>query len=228
MAFVFSVPTISTQRKDYESLFALWNVINDLPDYLLDITFNFRGCKFLSHNGVAFLGGLAGWIESRGGRATFQWESLDEKIYWNLAQNGFLYSLGHNQYPWDGNSVPYRMDLEFDKQELMNYLLKSWLGKGWVNISKPLQFSISGKVVELYDNAFAHSDSEIGVFSCGQHYPNKKWLHLTVVDFGVGIPDRVRSLPQNRHLGTLDALKWAFMRGNTTRGRLFRCKTPPR
>ncbi|MBS9383808.1 MAG: hypothetical protein HEQ24_06035 [Dolichospermum sp. BR01] len=52
--------------------------------------------------------------------------------------------------------------------------IKDWLGKGWINISPRLQdaipavsVAIAGKVVEIYFNAFEHSNSPIGVFSCG-------------------------------------------------------------
>jgi signal transduction histidine kinase len=84
-------------------------------------------------------------------------------------------------------------------------------------MSEALQERITGEVSEIYQNAFEHSQSEIGVFSCGQHYPKAGWLQLTVVDFGVGIPNRVRSFPNNSGISTHEALKWAFMPGHTTK-----------
>ncbi len=96
------------------------------------------------------------------------------------------------------------------------YLREKWLGKNWVILSQPLECAIASRVYELYNNAFEHSHSEIGVFSCGQHYPQKKRLHLTIVDFGKGIPVKVCSLPANKALSTIDALKWAFTLGNST------------
>lgn len=42
-------------------------------------------------------------------------------------------------------------------------------------------------------------------------------LHLTVMDFGIGIPESVRSLPQNASLTSADALVWAFQQGTTTK-----------
>lgn len=99
---------------------------------------------------------------------------------------------------------------------MMDYLLNKWLGKGWVNISTGLQHAISGTIWELYTNAFEHGQSPIGVFSCGQHYPTQRELHLTIIDFGQGIPTNVRSLGQNLTLDSDQALQWAFQPGNST------------
>ena len=98
----------------------------------------------------------------------------------------------------------------------MEYLLEKWLGKGWLNISTPLQNAIAGKVSEIYGNAFEHSDSQIGVFSCGQYYPAKNRLDLSVVDFGVGIAEKVRTLTENENFSSEEALSWALAYGNST------------
>jgi hypothetical protein len=126
------------------------------------------------------------------------------------------YSLGAGKAPWSGNSIPYRNDDRQDSEAIVTYLLDHWLGKGWVSISSRLQEAIAGQVWELYANAFEHSHSPIGVFSCGQHYPNKKELHLTIIDFGQGIPTSVQSLSQNANLNSSQALEWAFQFGTST------------
>jgi hypothetical protein len=216
MAIEILIPKIYVTAQHCQHLFELWEKIAQLPDSHLDIVLSFSECDFLSHNGVAFLGGLAHWVHQRGGQLTFDWDSLDQRIMNNLAQNGFLYHFGHEQNPWDGNSIPYRLDTQRNQAEMMDYLLNKWLGRGWVNISPALQFAIAGRVWEIYDNAFSHSQSAIGIFSCGQHYPNQKELHLTIIDFGVGIPTQVRSLPENAQLSTPEALEWAFFPGNST------------
>ena len=51
----------------------------------------------------------------------------------------------------------------------------------------------------------------------GQHYPELDFLHLTVIDFGIGIPTSVRSLPQNLDKTADEALQWAFEPGNSTK-----------
>ncbi len=63
--------------------------------------------------------------------------------------------------------------------------------------------------MEIYANAFEHGRTDIGVFSCGQHYPKLGELKLTVIDFGVGIPRNVRDFLKNSNLPADEALKWA-------------------
>jgi hypothetical protein len=216
MPISFSVPRIYTASEHYNHLFQIWHEITQLPQANLDITLDFQKCSFLSHNGVAFLGGLARFVESRSGKVNFQWDTLQPAVRTNLAQNGFLHKHGVDQPPWDGNSIPYRIDYHPSPQEINEYLAHRWLGKRWVNISPGLQNTIVSRVWEIYDNALTHSQSEIGIFSCGQHYPKQKELHLTAIDFGIGIPTKVRSLPENLNLTSLQALEWAFHSGNST------------
>ncbi len=218
---ILYVDTISDTIGDcpyhVEKLLKDWDNILQLPQDCLELIIDFQYCKFLGHIGVAFLGGIVRLFEYRGGTINFLWHTLIEKIRVNLAQNGFLYDLGYNHKPWDGNSVPYRRDTQHDPRAIADYLGYKWLGKGWVNISPGLQNLIAGKVVEIYFNAFEHSQSPIGVFSCGQHYPLSGTLQLTVVDFGIGIPNRVRTLPENTDMTAIEALEWAFKPGNSTK-----------
>jgi hypothetical protein len=84
-----------------------------------------------------------------------------------------------------------------DKEDLIHYLKMKWIGRGWVQVSPLLRDVIVGTVWEVYANAFEHSQSEIGVLSCGQHYPKLDLLKLTVLDFSVGIPFNVREFKKN-------------------------------
>ncbi len=213
---ILYVEEIFTEPRHFQKLFTAWQAIQQLSPDQLHLTIEFSRCTFLAHNGVAFLGGLARLIEHQGGHVVFDWDTLPRNVKMNLAQNGFLCDFGQLQNPWDGNSIPYRCDHNPDKAAVADYLRYKWLGKGWVNISPGLQDAITGQALELYCNAFEHSQSPVGVFSCGQHYPNLGVLQLTVVDFGIGIANNVRSLPQNANMSASTALEWAFQAGTTT------------
>lgn len=206
------VPTINDGLPDFDCLFQLWNQVNDDR---LNITFTFERCKFLRQNAVAFLGGLARLIEGRGGKVTFDWNSLQGTIKTNLSKNGFMHAFNGGYQPWIGNSIPYRED--YDQTHVPNYLTEDWLGRGWITISPDLTTDIVSTVAEIYANAFEHGQSAIGVFSCGQYYPKLKELKLTTIDFGVGIPSNIRFYNQKDNLSASEALGWAFSRGNTTK-----------
>ncbi|MEQ8385923.1 MAG: ATP-binding protein [Coleofasciculus sp. A1-SPW-01] len=214
MSLVLQVLTINDELKDFELLFQLWQQVNQTD---LEVVFDFSGCSFLRQNAVAFLGGLARLIESQGRKVSFKWDTLDNRIRINLQQNGFMHIFGEGVKPWEGNSIPYREDRELDKTGLGDYLSEQWLGRGWVHIDQLLKNHIVSTVWEIYANAFEHGQTNIGVFSCGQHYPTLGELKLTVVDFGVGIPRNVRDFLNQTDLSADETLKWAFEPGTTTK-----------
>ena len=216
---VLQVPTLNDSTWDFERLFALWSQANG---YFETVRFDFSQCTFLRPNAVAFLGGLARLIESRYGTVTFDWDSFtDQAVMTNLQQNGFAGIFGHPSRRWSGNSIPYREDATEDHDDILDYLSDYWLGRGWIQVSQRLRDAIVGKMWEIYTNAFEHARSDVGVFSCGQHFPGVNELVLSVVDFGVGIAANVRNfLRSDERAGQLPAaacLRWAFQPGTSTR-----------
>lgn len=203
----------------YSKLFDTSQAISRIPDNKLKIVIDFNYCTFLDHLGVAFLGGLIHLIRERQGKVTFNWHTLSPKIRMNLAQNGFLQEFSGEIEPWQGNSMPFRYDIDLISRDdgILPYLEDQWLGRNWINISDQLKQAIISNLAEIYTNAFDHSQSAIGVFSCGQHYPKEKRLELSAIDFGVGIASNVRSLPGHDNMSTEEALKWAFQPGNSTK-----------
>lgn len=216
------VPTLNDCSSDFIKLFKLSTQVDHCEDK--EVIFDFSDCNFLRQNAVAFLGGLAMLIKHRGGRVEFAWHTMQCKILRNLEQNSFVSAFNICVYGWEGNCIPYRQDFCNDIDErvvdVMNYLDDQWLGRGWVDIATPTKNEVIQTVLELYRNAFDYSCSEIGVFTCGQHYPNIGELRLSIVDFGVGIPHNIRRHLHQEEMLAKDALQWAFQRGNTTRQKM--------
>jgi hypothetical protein len=215
VSLLVTVPTINDEPKDFDCLFQLWQQVQKDTK---EVIFDFSQCFFLQQNAVAFLGGLARLIESGGGKVIFDWDTVKKHICVNLKQNGFIYAFNSSEEPWQGNSIPYREDRYQDRDGLVYYLAEQWLGRDWVHISDFLRSIIVSTAWEIYANAFEHGRTDIGVFSCGQHYPKLGKLKLSVVDFGVGIPQNVRDFQKNPNLPADQALQWAFQKGTTTRG----------
>ncbi len=214
------VRTINESSADFDYLFNLWKITSQDDE---DLYLDFSGCRFLGQNAVAFLGGLARLIESRGRRVWFAWHTLNPAVRANLTQNGFLRAFGHPREPWIGNSIPFREDRVMRPLGFAVHLSRRWLGRGWINISDGLRDAIVGRVCEAYSNVFEHARSEIGLFSCGQYFPTRSELKLTMVDFGVGIPSNVRLHFLNtqnlalHQLQTHACMKWAFQEGTSTK-----------
>ena len=212
------VPTLNEDEPSAGQLCRLWQ---EAGGDGVEVRFDFSQCKFLRQNAVAFLGGLARLVEYRGGRVELAWNTLADKVGKNLAQNGFMHAFGVEQGPWSGNSIPYRQDAASNPRGFQDYLAHQWLGRGWIGVSDALRDAVVGRVVEAYLNVFDHAKSPIGLFTCGQHFPNNHTLNLSMIDFGVGIPSNVRLFMANQcrpeDLPADKCMEWAFQTGTSTK-----------
>lgn len=180
------------------------------------VVFDFADCEFLSHNAVALLGGLVRWLQHRSVARSYV-RPRKAAVWANLERNGLAGLFADRVGRDTGNAIPYREDLKENRAGIMDYLKVRWLGRqDWLRVSEPLRHVIVGRVWEIYANAFEHARSPIGVFSCGQHYPKLGLLDLTVVDWGVGIPDNVRRFLRRPSMKATEALAWAFTPGQST------------
>lgn len=225
---VLNISTIDNSPQDFDILFALWEETH-LGNS--DIAFNFHDCTFLRPNAVVFLGGLAKLVQSKGGKVRFLAETMSAPVFHNLVRNGFASEFFNTQFFIEpqNTAVPYRQfwlprhsdERKTQTDTVWGYLTRDWLGRGWVRISDRLKNRIAEKTLEIFMNAFDHSQSSLGVFTCGQLFPRLKELKLCVVDFGIGIPESVKRFSglTNRPPKVLDAacLEWAFQRGNSTK-----------
>ncbi|WP_422881369.1 hypothetical protein [Pantoea agglomerans] len=213
------IPTLNDEKKDFFFLFELFDLLKKSPTYYHELDFSF--CKFLRPNAVAFIGGVIRFFEKKDKTIKILWDTLIPSISASLTQNGFGATFGYCLRKEDpGHAIPYREDVLENADEIINYLVDNWIGKGWVQVSPKLCNHIAGKMWEIYANSFEHSQTPIGVFTCGQHFRHHNELVLSVIDFGVGIPATVKEfLNSDPRAATLPAdacLRWAFESGNTT------------
>lgn len=211
------LPTINDDPTDFDKIFSIWNLYKGETKVVID----FSNCTFIRQNGVVMLGGLITHINKNGGEVFLKMDTLLPAVEANLSQNGFFEAMGFHVSPWLGNSIPFRRDLISDPSNIIHYLEEKWLGRGWVQISPELSYEIVGNVWEIFTNAFEHSYSDLGVFSCGQFFPQKKELTLAVFDFGIGIPHSVRDYffqkGDNREISDEQALEISFQSGFSTK-----------
>ena len=214
-ALTIFVPRLNDAHDDFIAMARMWREVDAAGDGA-EVNFNFSRCWFLQPNAVVFLGGLARMIDHRGGRARFLVGTMIDRVRVNLMQNGFAHALGAETAPWQGNSIPYREYFTQDENGIAHDLRQNWLGRGWISISTALANEVVGQMWEIFANAFEHSDTPVGVYSCGQYFKNRRVLTLAVADFGVGIPSNVRFHLGRPDLSAADALRWAFQRGTST------------
>ena len=135
-----------------------------------------------------------------------------------LAKNGFLSHYGrvqiHDQW---GTTIPYqRFDVKDDHyfaEYIENELIhRSEMPKMSQGLLKKFRESIS----EIFNNAVHHSHTKLGIFSCGQFFPNQNRLDFTVADIGVGIRQNVEDYTQCK-FSPANAIVWATEEFNTTK-----------
>lgn len=214
-----SIPTLNDHRSDFDYLFSL---SKKYRDYSGHIVFTFDHCSFIRHNAVAFLGGLITHIKRNGGHVELIIPSMQGGVHANLAQNGFLSFCGYDEPKWLGNAVSIQHFEGTDQDAIIHYLNEEWLRRSWLSISPRLLDEIVGAVWEIFTNAFEHSETRHGIFTCGQKYPSLNQLNLTLVDFGIGIPVNVRRYAKQKGrdsdcIPSDKALQWAFTKGSSTK-----------
>lgn len=146
--------------------------------------------------------------------------SLDEipaPIIQAWGQNGFYRHFGGADFVdhFDTTIGYRRFTLDEDKT-FVRYLRGELMEKELPTMSRSAKARFESNVQEVFTNAVHHSFSVHGVFSCGQHFPHKNRLDLTLTDLGVGFGFRVSEF-LNAPISSLAAIEWALEQGHTTR-----------
>lgn len=213
--------SVHDKQQDFIYLFGIFKKIQS---YRQDVTIDFSKCHFLRPNAIAFLGGLSRFLELNNRRIIIDINSIrNMKVKETLAKTGFISNFTSPQQIYAEDAIPYREDLINDVEGIMDYLTYSWIGKGWVHVSPRLRDAIAGNMWEIYNNAFEHSYTPNGLFSCGHYYKKQNELILTLIDFGKGISQNVKEFfinnfgdRYNKFLTNGKALQWALSNGTTT------------
>lgn len=234
------MPTIRDDDDGFEAILRIAEQVLNQPRRHFD--FNFSECLKIDHNGTVVLGGLASYVDYQnslvsqtlagifatkifsGAGVMFLVDSMRSIVRNSLINNNFLShftSEGYAGYP-KGGYIGYREHLNLlDADNIAMHLNHDWLSNDKLNISRDLKEAILTRIFEIFMNAYGHGVSiqeisRLGVYSCGQYDKKEKKLNISVLDFGPGIVKNV--LKSNTHIyDNVEAMKWALIRGNTTR-----------
>ena len=135
----------------------------------------------------------------------------------NLSQNGFLTAFGFGMPAIiSGTTLPYTRIATSDGSQFYDYLDTHLLGKGLPEMTSEFSLLLKQSLGEVFVNTETHSDSQLGVFVCGQFHPVQQRLHVSIADAGITIPERVKRRFA-ASLQPISALRWALAKGNTTK-----------
>ena len=211
---IYYLPTVRSNYTGFESLGSLAAVTKELFADELELDMSQVG--FFDANMAAPLGAVLAGVTDSFNKVRVV--AVPDRVQQILRKNRFLTNF-HFKPLDDTNrtTMPYRRFRLFDEGAFEAYVRRQLRGKGIPVMSEGASGLFKRKVFEVYQNVVIHSESEIGVFVCGQFFPQQNRLDFTIADAGIGIRDSVRRYFKNRRIGSVPALRWALKPSNTTK-----------
>lgn len=189
---------------------------SELDEFLFDaIEADFSACSWFDANMSAPLGVV--FAHATDNLNDIKPTGLRPGVEAILTKNEFLTGFGFpERHDTHGTTIPYRRFNAGDERYFAAYLNKLLRGKGLPKMSEALEGRFKNSILEVFVNATTHSESKLGVFACGQYYPNKQQLDFSVADAGIGIRRKIYK-ELGLKMNSDKAIEWALQEGNTTK-----------
>lgn len=210
---IYYLPTVQSNRQGFEALGQLAAETEGLSADRLEL--DMSRVQQCDGNMAAPLGAVLARVADN--LNTIEIVGLRENVERVLRKNGFLTYFRYA--PMDDTtrtSMLYRRFQLEDEGLFEDYIVRSFRGKPVPIMSEAMRRLFKNKIFEVFQNAVMHSDSILGVFSCGQFFPRAQKLDLTIADVGIGIRNCVRTY-SGLNITSIGALRWALAPGHTTK-----------
>jgi hypothetical protein len=143
-----------------------------------------------------------------------------------LQKNGFLPNFGFDREKLPdsyGTTIEYKRFERTDAQAFKRYVEMHFVGKskGLPAMTPGLLGKFRQSISEMFENAVDHSNTQMGIFACGQHFPGGRGygharLDFSIADLGDGMKNVIRQ-KLGLDLPPEAAIEWAMAGNNTTR-----------
>lgn len=203
---------ITSSIGGYELLLRFHNDLIHLENTTIEISFYY--VSWFEANLVAILGAIIEDLERKGNLISIIDCTMKNDI---LTRNGFLINFGYKPaLSLNTTQIPYRKFLENQPHLYNQYIQEELLDKSeFPKHSERLGNEIKRNIYELFENARTHGKCS-QIHTCGQFYPQRKKLHITIVDTGNTIINNVRNYLSQNMLSS-ECIHWAMQSGNTTK-----------
>ncbi len=211
---IYYLPTVHSNRQGFESIGALAKAAAGLFADRLQL--NMSRVSFFDANMAAPLGAILAQVADKFNIVEIV--AVPDEVEQVLRKNQFLTNYWYESLDdTDYITMPFRRLRLSDEGEFEEYIHRQLSGRGIPRMSEGASRVFKKKVFEVYQNAVIHSESELGVFVCGQFFPQQHRLDFTIADAGIGIRETVRRYFNNPRINSLPALKWALEPFHTTK-----------
>ncbi|MDZ7291959.1 MAG: hypothetical protein ONB44_17095 [candidate division KSB1 bacterium] len=210
------IPTLYSNLQDFRILASLCRQI--LATKATEIVVRFDQCTFFKANAVACISAALAYARQQGKVVTVDISSMAPPVYRACCNYKFVQHFGGPSGFGSQNTIELRQ-FRLANEDLVDYLFTQVPGHQFFpHLSPALRRALCKRFIEIYVNAFTHSRSPVGAYSCGQGYPFGIFpFQLTVVDLGVGIPAKVREFLGQPQMSGRQALHWALQEGHSTK-----------
>ena len=210
---IYKLGSVNSNREGFERLAELWSAASPLMARSLEL--DLSNCASFDANMASPLGAVLALIADNLNRIEIV--GVQGPIESSLRRNQFLTNYAYLPLETGATVLPYRRFQVKDERLFGEYLRRYLPGKGFPRMTEGAGKVFQQSIFEIFQNAVAHSESRLGVFVCGQFFPNELRLNFTISDAGIGLSNRVRSFLGNQALTSEAAIQWALEGGNTTR-----------
>jgi len=208
------LPKIHHDQAGFEALVNLWRQTKTC--FLADISIDMTDATWFDADMCAAFGAILYCLGEAGN--SVELINIPPSVESILSKNGFLSHYGREKIPdrW-GTTIPYqRFDVKDDRY-FAGYIEGELMYRPEMpNMSPGLLKKFRESIFEIFSNAVLHSQTEKGIFSCGQFFPRRNRIDFSVTDLGMGIR---RNVKENigLDLAPEEAISWANTGHNTTK-----------
>ena len=210
---IYNLPTIRSEKEGFDHIAKLAKETNEL--FAEEVHVDLSHCGFFDANMAAPLAAVLALVADD--LNAVEIVNVPTPVARILRKNRFLSAYGYD--PLDDvnrTTLPFRRIQLTDEGQFADYLDRHMKGKGIPRMTEGLGKVFRQSIFEVFQNAVMHSESRLGVFVCGQFYPQLQRLDLTIADAGIGIRENVRRRFQAK-VSSIAAIRWALQEGHSTK-----------
>lgn len=134
-----------------------------------------------------------------------------------LQKNSFLSYYGNMKLDDSyGSTIQYQRFERKDDRFFGAYIEQHFKNKAIPDMSNALRKKFWESIFELFSNSVIHSETELGIFTCGQYFHTRQKIDFAIADLGIGISQTLVK-KKGLHFPPAEAIDWAMEGTNTTK-----------
>lgn len=211
---ISNIAILENIQSDVDGYQKIINLNEQAKSLFFDV-FNVKIQQWFDANLAAALGGILDRVESEFN--TVRIDHIYQSVKIILQKNGFLAHFGYpSVYDTNNTTIKYLKLKPTDTRFFHHYILHDLFNRPELpSLTESLKKKMTESIYEIFVNAQIHSESAY-IYTCGQFFPKKECLILTICDTGIGFKNTVRKR-FNREISAEKAILWAVSDGNTTK-----------